>query len=94
MTAILLTGHSGLDRLKLRHDVLVPKPGLGEVLIRVAAAGINITDINTRTAWYSKAVTSATSVGAAAGLADAADVSAHPGRRLRRPHRRCRRGGR
>jgi NADPH:quinone reductase-like Zn-dependent oxidoreductase len=32
----------------------VPKSKENEVLIRVAAAGVNNTDINTRTAWYSK----------------------------------------
>ena len=71
MTAVLLTGHGGLDRLELRHDVPVPEPSPGEALIRVAASAINNTDINTRTAWYSKAVTDATS---AAGLADADDA--------------------
>jgi len=55
MCAVLLTGHGGFDRLKYRTDVPVPRPGAGEVLIRVAAAGINNTDINTRTGWYSKA---------------------------------------
>jgi NADPH:quinone reductase-like Zn-dependent oxidoreductase len=37
-----------------------PRPGVGEVLIRCRAAGINNTDINTRIAWYSKSVTGAT----------------------------------
>ena len=74
MTAVLLTGHGGLDRLELRHDVPVPEPGTGEVLIRVAACAINNTDINTRTAWYSKAVTDATSAGGAVGLAAADDA--------------------
>ena len=57
MKAILLTGHGGFDRLAFRDDVPVPSPGPGEVLIRVTAAGVNNTDINTRTAWYSKSVT-------------------------------------
>lgn len=74
MTAVLLTGHGGLDRLELRHDVPVPAPGLGEVLIHVAAAGINNTDINTRTAWYSKAVRDATSAGGATAFAVADDA--------------------
>ena len=55
MCAVLLTGHGGFDRLAYRADVPVPRPAAGEVLIRVAAAGINNTDINTRTGWYSKA---------------------------------------
>ena len=51
--------------------------GLDEVLIRVAAAGINNTDINTRTAWYSKSVKGETNAGGASGFedADAADGS-------------------
>ena len=58
MYAVLLTGHGGFDRLEYRSDVAVPRPGAGEVLIRVAAAGVNNTDINTRTGWYSKAAKS------------------------------------
>lgn len=54
MAAVLLTGHGGFDKLEYRGDVPVPQPKMGEVLIRVLAAGINNTDINTRTAWYSK----------------------------------------
>lgn len=74
MTAVLLTGHGGLECLELRHDVPVPKPGPGEVLIKVAAAGINNTDINTRTAWYSKSVTTETAEGGAGGFVDADDA--------------------
>lgn len=40
--------------LEVRHDIPVPTPGRGDVLIRVAAAGVNNTDVNTRTAWYSR----------------------------------------
>lgn len=60
MRAVVLTGHGGLDALEYRTDVPVPTPGPGEVLIAVAACGMNNTDINTRTGWYSKTVTSAT----------------------------------
>ena len=52
MTAVHLTGHGGLEKLVIRTDVAVPKPGEREVLVRVAAAGMNNTDINTRTGWY------------------------------------------
>src|SRR5918996_3105437 len=69
MTAVLLTGHGGLDKLEVRSDVPTPRPGASEVLIEVAAAGINNTDINTRIAWYSKAVRADTNAGAAAGFA-------------------------
>ena len=54
MTGVYLTGHGGLDKLEIRNDIPVPEPGPGDVLIRVGAAGVNNTDINTREAWYSK----------------------------------------
>ena len=71
MRAVLLTGNGGFDFLALRGDVPVPQPKPGEVLIRVGAAGVNNTDINTRTAWYSKSVDSPTKAGGAAGFAGA-----------------------
>ncbi len=54
MTGVYLTGHGGLDKLVIRDDIPVPGPGPGDVLIRVGAAAVNNTDINTREAWYSK----------------------------------------
>ena len=54
MHAVLLTGHGGLEKLEYKTDIPVPVPKDDEVLIKVSAAGINNTDINTRTAWYSK----------------------------------------
>jgi NADPH:quinone reductase-like Zn-dependent oxidoreductase len=71
MRAVLLTGHGGYDKLDFRDDVPVPTMGPKDVLIRVAAAGVNNTDINTRIGWYSKAVAEATDVGAASGIAGA-----------------------
>jgi NADPH:quinone reductase-like Zn-dependent oxidoreductase len=68
MRAVCLTGHGGLDMLELRDDVATPQPGTAEVLVEVAACGMNNTDINTRTAWYSKSVTQATDAGAGAGF--------------------------
>ena len=53
MRAVVLTGHGGIDKLKYRESYPTPSPGAGEVLINVAACGLNNTDINTRTAWYS-----------------------------------------
>jgi len=76
MAAVLLTGHGGLDRLEYRTDVPVPRAGPGHVLIRVAAAGINNTDVNTRIGWYSKAVGADTGSGGAAGFATADDADA------------------
>lgn len=54
MSAALLTGHGGLEKLEYRSDVPVPRPGAGEVLIEVAAAAVNNTDVNTRIGWYAK----------------------------------------
>lgn len=74
MQAVLLTGHGGLEKLEYRSDVPVPGAGPQEVIVRVGAAGINNTDINTRTAWYSKSVTTDTNAGAVAGF-DSVDDS-------------------
>jgi NADPH:quinone reductase-like Zn-dependent oxidoreductase len=49
----------------------VPEPAADEVLIEVGACGMNNTDINTRTAWYSKTVTEATDAGGREGFAQA-----------------------
>ena len=72
MAAVLLTGHGGFEALDYRTDVPAPEPKPGEVLIGVAAAGINNTDINTRIGWYSKRVTDGTEGGGAES--DAADA--------------------
>jgi NADPH:quinone reductase-like Zn-dependent oxidoreductase len=76
MAAVLLTGHGGLDRLEYRTDVPVPRPEEGEVLIQVAAAGINNTDINTRIGWYSKSVGQDTGTGGAIGFETVNDTDA------------------
>ena len=73
MRAVVLTGHGGFGKLALRNDVPVPVPEPGEVLIRVGAAGVNNTDINTRIGWYSKATAEATEAGAESGIAAAQD---------------------
>ncbi|CAG22951.1 hypothetical oxidoreductase protein [Photobacterium profundum SS9] len=54
MKGIQLIGHGGPEMLQYSNDIPVPKPEVNEVLIRVSAAGVNNTDINTRIAWYSK----------------------------------------
>ncbi|MFT5260343.1 MAG: NADPH:quinone reductase-like Zn-dependent oxidoreductase [Saprospiraceae bacterium] len=73
MHAVLLTGHGGFEKLEYRTDVAIPAPKANEVLINVKAAGVNNTDINTRTAWYSKSVTTGTEVGGEAGFVSADD---------------------
>jgi|TARA_B110000444_G_C18819362_1_gene586872 NADPH:quinone reductase-like Zn-dependent oxidoreductase len=70
MHAVQLTGHGGLDMLSYRTDVPVPVPAFDEVLIRVTAAGVNNTDINTRIGWYSKSVTADTNLGGSSGIID------------------------
>lgn len=73
MKAMVLTGHGGLEKLKWREDVPLPRPGTGEVLIRVGASAVNNTDINTRTGWYSKSVRGDTASGATEGYGQGAD---------------------
>ncbi|WP_052070905.1 zinc-binding dehydrogenase [Rhodococcoides fascians] len=51
MTAIVTIGAGGYDKLVV-SEVSRPVPGPGEVLIRVLAAGMNNTEINTRVGWY------------------------------------------
>jgi NADPH:quinone reductase-like Zn-dependent oxidoreductase len=63
MNAVVLTGHGGFECLVHRFDVRVPTPAATEVLIRVGAAGINNTDINTRIGWYADSVTDEASAG-------------------------------
>lgn len=60
MKGVQTTGLGGLDKLNYRSDLPVPVPTPGEVLIQVGACGLNNTDINTRSGWYSKDVTEAT----------------------------------
>ncbi len=63
MRAVLLTGHGGFDVLEYREDWPLPKPDANEVLIQVLACGLNNTDVNTRTGWYSKSVSEGTTGG-------------------------------
>lgn len=64
MTAMVTMGHGGLDQMVLHTDWPRPEPAADEVLIRVRACGLNNTDVNTRSGWYSKAVNEATTGGA------------------------------
>lgn len=63
MSGVVLTAHGGPEVLKWRDDLAKPQPGPRDVIVRVRAAGVNNTDLNTRLAWYSK------------GDGDAADAS-------------------
>lgn len=64
MKAFVLTGHGDMDKLVYHTDWPVPVAGTGEVLVKVNACGLNNTDVNTRTAWYSKGVSENTTGGA------------------------------
>lgn len=64
MQAMVTMGHGGLEQMVWHEDWPVPDPASGEVLIRVGACGLNNTDVNTRSGWYSKAVTEPTTGGA------------------------------
>ncbi|MEL7026554.1 MAG: alcohol dehydrogenase family protein [Pseudomonadota bacterium] len=64
MRAVVTMGHGDLDQLHYREDWPRPEPASGEVLIKVLACGLNNTDVNTRSGWYSKSVSEATTGGA------------------------------
>ena len=59
MKAVVTIGNGGYDKLDYR-DVPMPVAGPGELLIKVLAAGVNNTEINTRLGWYSSSVTGST----------------------------------
>jgi NADPH:quinone reductase-like Zn-dependent oxidoreductase len=61
MSAVVLMGHGGFEKLEYRTDWPTPQPGPADVLIKVGACGLNNTDVNTRSGWYSQTITAATS---------------------------------
>ena len=71
MTAAVTLGNGGFEMLEIRQ-VPIPVPGPGEVRVKVLAAGVNNTEINTRLGWYSADVTGSTD----ATALDAADTDA------------------
>ena len=54
MSGVALIGIGGPEMLEWRDDLAVPAPSENDVIVRVKAAGVNNTDINTRNGWYSK----------------------------------------
>jgi alcohol dehydrogenase len=60
MSGIQLTGHGGPEALVWNDKIPVRTPEAHEVVVRVYAAGVNNTDINTRIGWYSSDVSSGT----------------------------------
>jgi NADPH:quinone reductase-like Zn-dependent oxidoreductase len=59
MKAVVTVENGGFDKL-VYQDVPIPRPGTGEVLLQVLAAGVNNTEINTRVGWYSSTVSAGT----------------------------------
>lgn len=72
MRAMVTMGHGGLEQMVLHDDWQCPAPQRGEVLIWVGACGLNNTDVNTRSGWYSKTVSNAPT-GDAFDVADVGD---------------------
>ena len=70
MNAFVLMRHGDMDALEYKTDWPTPKAIGAEVLIKVAACGLNNTDVNTRSGWYSKTVDEATTGGAYQEVAD------------------------
>jgi len=52
MAAMLLTGHGDVDKLVYNDDVPTPRPGPGEVLVKVTATAKNNTDRKAREGLY------------------------------------------
>lgn len=71
MKGVQLIGHGGPENLEWNDAIPTPRPGPGEALVRVLAAGVNNTDINTRIGWYSKDISDSTE-----GVDPNADVEA------------------
>ncbi|MEM7197382.1 MAG: alcohol dehydrogenase family protein [Pseudomonadota bacterium] len=57
MHAMVLMGHGDMDQYHWHDAWPVSAPKATEVLIKVGACGLNNTDVNTRSGWYSKSVT-------------------------------------
>lgn len=76
MRAVVTPRHGGLGVLEHHTDWPDPVPGTGDVLIAVGACGLNNTDVNTRTGWYSKAVAAGTGGGGTDGFAEVAGEDA------------------
>ena len=68
MRGVYLTDNGGFEKLEYRTDIDVPTPKAGEVLVKIGAAAINNTDINTRIGWYSKNIKTETNSGGTSGF--------------------------
>ncbi len=70
MKGVQLIGHGGPEKLVWNDNIPTSRPGPDSALVRVLAAGVNNTDINTRIGWYSKEVTDGTGNTGPATVAD------------------------
>jgi alcohol dehydrogenase len=59
MKAVVTTANGGYEKLVYK-DVPIPELETGEVLVKVLAAGVNNTEINTRLGWYSSSINGST----------------------------------
>ncbi|WP_175833634.1 quinone oxidoreductase family protein [Burkholderia cenocepacia] len=73
MRAIQIHEYGGPDVLR-RVDIDVPKPGAGEVLVRVVAAGINFMDVHTRQGKYRDSRTYPVRIPCTLGMEGAGEV--------------------
>ena len=78
MRGVLLNGHGGIEQLEYREDIPLPRPKSDEVLVRLRAAAINNTDINTRSGWYDSSVKVATGEGGETGFSVGSTSAANP----------------
>ncbi len=85
MKGVYLTGFGGFDKLEYRTDIKVPAPKEGEVLVKIGAAAVNNTDINTRIGWYSKSVKTETNAGGEKGFGDVDEDGSWLGQTLEFP---------
>ena len=60
MRAMVTMGHGDMNQMVWHENWPIPTPGPDDVLVKVGACGLNNTDVNTRSGWYSKAVTEQT----------------------------------
>ncbi len=54
MRGVQLTGYGGPEMLRLKDGIPTPSPAPADVVVKVAAAGVNNTDVNTRVGWYAR----------------------------------------
>jgi NADPH:quinone reductase-like Zn-dependent oxidoreductase len=74
MRAILIERYGGPEVVRVVSDVPVPTPGHGEVLIKVACAGVNFMDIHTRQGKYAQSRTYSVGLPCVLGMEGAGTV--------------------